>query len=76
MPGNGTQCFRDGMASRLILIAGDILINTPPARDRTTQHPKETGTFLRALATQRKKGGDSVATSLPNRIKLAAAAGQ
>lgn len=48
-------------APRLILITGDILINTPPASDRFTQHPKETGTFLRALRTQRneKRGGDS-----------------
>lgn len=69
-------------ASRLILIAGDIVINTPPRpaarRDRHTQHPKETETFLRAFVTQRneKRGGDSAAASPANPARGAAAADQ
>lgn len=67
-----TSCDVSATASRLILIAGDILINTPPCgraapHRRTARHPKETETFLRAFATQRKKGrkqrGDVVGQS-------------
>lgn len=51
---------RDGRlydaASKLILITGDILINTPPERASAALRPKETETFLCAFATQRKKG--------------------
>lgn len=76
---NRTQlrAARGAAASRLILIAGDILINTPPARPLHTTPKRNRNVSSRArIGTQRKKGGDSSAASASNQIKLGTAADQ
>ncbi|CAH0714458.1 unnamed protein product, partial [Brenthis ino] len=68
-----TSNYVSAAASRLILIAGDILINTPPARPHRRAAPlatqKKQKRFFARSQRNGKKGGDIPAASSPNSVE-------